>query len=298
MKEQFIQKRFNINSEFVIRNANDIIKEYAEKGFVLTLRQLYYQFVARDFIENNQKQYKRLGDIINEARQAGLIDWSAIEDRMRNLYSVQTYNDPVEVIHAAANGYAEALWEDQPYYCEVWVEKDALAGVVERTCTRLRVPFFACRGYTSQSEMYVAGKRLGRAAKHGKRVVIFHLGDHDPSGIDMTRDNQARLSLFARQTIEVRRLALNKDQIEQYDPPPNPAKISDSRTTQYMIDHGDEAWELDALDPTVLDTIIATNVEALIDREKMSAAWAHEEANRVNVRRIADNYEYALAAVR
>ena len=89
---------------------------------------------------------------------------------------------------------------------------------------RLRVPYFACRGYVSQSESFAAGVRFADHFRRRQTPIVFHLGDHDPSGIDMTRDNADRLHLFAGQRVEVRRLALNMEQIEEFNPPPNPAK--------------------------------------------------------------------------
>src|SRR5262249_10346260 len=159
----------------------------AAQGYNLTLRQLFYQFVSRDLIPNNVRSYKRLGSIINDARLAGLIDWSAIEDRTRNLHELPCWRTPAGIIRSCAQQYRTDLWAKQENRVEVWIEKEALAGVFERVCDELRVPFFSCRGYTSQSEMWVAGHRLKRIIDAGQRPVILHFGDHDPSGMDMTR---------------------------------------------------------------------------------------------------------------
>jgi hypothetical protein len=298
MKEAFISKRFNQSSINIIDNANYILAEYKAQGYVLTLRQLYYQFVSRDLIKNTTKEYKRIGSVINDARLAGLIDWSMLEDRTRNLLSVEDFDNPIDFLGRVVEQYAEPLWSDQPYYCEVWVEKDALVGVIERPCNDLRVPFFACRGYASQSELYSAGKRLGRKLKQGKRVVIFHLGDHDPSGIDMSRDNDDRLNMFAGGIVDVRRLALNEDQIEEYGPPPNPAKMTDSRAEKYVEKFGDESWELDALDPSVIEGIIRLNVEGIIDKPRMEAAAEIERNNRNDLRTLINNYNFVIEAIK
>jgi hypothetical protein len=298
MKEAFISKRFNQSSINIIDNANYILAEYKAQGYVLTLRQLYYQFVSRDLIKNTTKEYKRIGSVINDARLAGLIDWSMLEDRTRNLLSVEDFDNPIDFLGRVVERYAEPLWSDQPYYCEVWVEKDALVGVIERPCNDLRVPFFACRGYASQSELYSAGKRLGRKLKQGKRVVIFHLGDHDPSGIDMSRDNDDRLNMFAGGIVDVRRLALNEDQIEEYGPPPNPAKMTDSRAEKYVEKFGDESWELDALDPSVIEGIIRLNVEGIIDKPRMEAAAEIERNNRNDLRTLINNYNFVIEAIK
>jgi hypothetical protein len=291
MREAFVFKRFRESSLAVIDQANAIIDEYREKGFTLTLRQLYYQFVARDLIANKQSEYKRLGSIINDARLAGHIDWSAIEDRTRYLRHIQTYNSPRELIARAAKGYAENVWADQPYYCEVWIEKDALVGVIERVCNRWRVPYFPCRGYNSQSEQYEAGKRLDAANARGKRVIVFHLGDHDPSGIDMTNDNRDRLRMFsASSVLTVQRLALNREQVDRYNPPPNPAKDTDSRFEEYRRQHGEHCWELDALNPEVIENLIEENIQNIINTRAFNAALRQESASENAITRVADHW--------
>lgn len=279
-REAFIKKRFNRSSVVIISHANSIISDYLAQGFRLTLRQLYYQFVARELIPNTPKDYKRLGSVINDARLAGLIDWSAIEDRTRNVRKLPDWSKPSSIVEGAAAQYREDLWRSQRVRPEIWIEKEALVGVVEPVCERWRVPLFACRGYTSQSEQWRAGKRFADVRRAGQRPVIFHLGDHDPSGIDMTRDNRVRLEMFARQGVEVVRLALNMDQIEQYDPPPNPAKETDSRAGGYIEKFGASSWELDALEPTVIDALLEEAIVARLDRKAWDADKAAEAENR------------------
>jgi hypothetical protein len=261
----YVAKRFGQDALDRIGLANNIISEYLQKGYSLTLRQLYYQHVARSLIANNLSEYSRLGGLINDARLAGLVSWDAIEDRTRNLQGVQTYESVASLLKSAKASYRTDLWKDQPWRPEVWVEKEALSDVVGQICNRLRVDFFACRGYVSQSEQWRAGQRLAHYASKGQRPIIFHFGDHDPSGIDMTRDNAERLSMFAGTQITVVRLALNMDQIEQYNPPPNPAKVTDSRFDSYQKRFGDSSWELDALDPSVIQELISKNVSRIRD---------------------------------
>lgn len=206
MIEQFIDAAFADKSLAVVQQAAKIIDWYAAQGYSLTLRQLYYQFVARDLIENTTRAYKRLGNIVNKARLAGLLDWDAIEDRTRNVRRNAWWESPAAALEALREQYRIDLWADQPRRAEIWIEKEALAGVISDLCHELDVPFFACRGYVSQSEQWRAYRR---SLEH--ELVILHLGDHDPSGIDMTRDNEDRLrSVFGGQ-VEVRRLALNMD---------------------------------------------------------------------------------------
>jgi len=165
----------------------------------------------------------------------------------------------------------------QENYVTVFIEKDALIGVIEGVCTEYDVPYFSCRGYTSQSEMWTAAQRLIEREKHGKRTTIIHLGDHDPSGIDMTRDIQDRLRLFGS-TATIHRIALNFDQVEEYNPPPNPAKTTDSRYASYQTLHGEESWELDSLEPSVIVELIRAEIEAHIDQD---AWWVAKERQKV-----------------
>lgn len=276
----YVPKNFGEKALAMIGQANAIIGEYEQKGFALTLRQLYYQFVARGLLENSGRNYDRLGSVINDGRLAGLVSWTAIEDRGRNLRGLNHYLTPADAIKAARDDFRLDLWHDQPFRPEVWIEKEALAGVIGEICNHLRVDFFACKGYNSQSEQWRAGRRFAGYIQKGQRPIVFHLGDHDPSGIDMTRDNRERLSLFAGMQIQVTRLALNMPQIERFNPPPNPAKLSDSRAADYIRTFGDESWELDALDPEYIRQIISTAVVNIRDEGKWLKALQEEDEER------------------
>lgn len=290
MKIAYIEKGFQKKSQELIETANRIIEEYAAQGFDLTLRQLYYQMVARDIIPNNLKSYKRLGNVIDDARLAGLVDWERIVDRTRNVRANTHFDDPADVMQAALASYRIDKWEGQPYRVEVWIEKDALVGVIEGICRRLDVPFFATRGYNSQSEQWRAGRRLRGYIDQGQIPILFHLGDHDPSGIDMTRDIADRLQLFMGGA-KVDRLALNFDQVEQYSPPPNPAKLTDSRADAYVAEFGRASWELDALEPNVIVALIEEAVAQYRDPDLWGESVKVEEEGRRLLRATANRWE-------
>ena len=279
------ERKFSPAITALIEQANVIIREYEAQGFTLTLRQLYYQFVSRDLIDNKLRSYKRLGSVINNARLAGLISWEAIEDRTRSLMRLSSWDTPADIMDSVIYGYRIDKWADQPVRPEVWIEKEALVGVISRVCNELQVPYFACKGYNSQSEQWAAGRRLRDYGHQGQQPLILHLGDHDPSGIDMTRDNRDRLSVFAERNVEVRRLALNWDQVQKYNPPPNPAKSTDSRYEGYLSEFGDESWELDALEPRVLAKLVEDAVASVRDNDLWAAAKAEEEEGRKILRK-------------
>lgn len=291
MFEQFIDKKFKQDSMDIIDTANTILAEYAADDFTLTLRQLYYQFVARDLLGNTDKNYKRLGGIITDARMAGLIDWDAIEDRGRNLGAWLIQPSVRSILKDLPRKLAQDMWAEQGHYVEVWVEKDALSSIVERACGDRRVPFLACKGYLSASEAYRAAKRFEEAQHNGKEAHIIHLGDHDPSGLDMTRDNRERVSKMAWGEVTVHRIALNRDQIDRYSPPPNPTKVTDSRAEGYIAQHGRTSWELDALEPRVLVDLIHEAIEPLVDKHQWQADLDEEAEKKQLLRGVLENWD-------
>ena len=290
-KIEYIHKDFKASSLRIIQQANEIIEEYQEDGMDLTLRQLYYQFVSRDLIANKQSEYKRLGSIISDARLVGLIDWYAIEDRTRNLRGINYDIDPGTSIRSVARYFHIDHWKNQDYHVEVWIEKEALVGVISNICHDLSVDYFACKGYVSQSEMWRAARRMRRYAREGQKPVIIHLGDHDPSGIDMTRDIEERYVIFEAFDCDVQRIALNMDQIEEFNPPPNPAKLTDSRCRGYIQQYGKESWELDALEPRVMRDLIERTVKYYRDEDVYQETLEEEREYKDILERVADNWK-------
>lgn len=274
----YVDKRFNKSSLDTIAAANAIIGEYEADGMSITLRQLHYQFVSRNLYRNTQANYARLGSLISDGRMAGLVSWTAIEDLNRQLMGNRTWRSVEDSLREARKNFRMDLWKDQPCRPEVWIEKQALQGVISDICDELRVDFFATRGYNSQSEQWRAGRRFAARYQRGQRPVVLHLGDHDPSGVDMTRDNRERLALFCGTDVLVCRLALNMDQIEEHNPPPNFAKETDSRFEAYRAQYGDESWELDALDPHLLRGLISDAVAGFRDEGLWEKALAQEAA--------------------
>jgi len=198
MKEQFIEKRFTKTSQELLDFAGSILDEYEAQGYDLSLRQLYYQMVSKNIIPNSEREYKRLGSLINDARLAGLVDWDLIKDRGREMVQNSHWENPKDILEQCTRQFQIDKWAMQPNYVEVMVEKQALEGVLEPVCSELDIPFTANKGYSSASAFYECGKRLQERLNQDKELFIIYLGDHDPSGIDMTRDVTERLNLFVR----------------------------------------------------------------------------------------------------
>ena len=292
-KIQYKEIRFQQKSLDLIELVNQVVDEYSAQGYELTLRQVYYQLVARGYIPNNERSYKNVGSLINDGRLAGLIDWHSVTDRTRNLRKAGHWENPADVIASARYSYNLDKWKGQPNYVEVWVEKDALVDIVGQACDPLDTPYFSCRGYTSQSEMWSAAQRFIRQDDREKRIII-HLGDHDPSGIDMTRDIQERLELFGAD-VYVKRVALTMNQIQTYNPPPNPAKITDSRASKHIDQFGDESWELDALEPKVITDLIKKQVTMYRNDDIYRAVCDKESREKEELKMLERNYDRAVA---
>jgi len=291
-KEKFVEHKFNHASLQLIETANGILEDYRRLGYRLSLRQLYYQLVARDFIENSIRSYKRVGNLVSDARLAGLLDWGMIEDRNRETVIPTAWESPAQIVRAAATQFRLDRWQGQPCYVEVMVEKDALSGILEPVCRDLHVRFTANKGYSSSSAMYEGGGRIYQAYEDGKDIHIFYLGDHDPSGIDMTRDIRERLNLFVYACpIEVHRLALNYDQVETWQPPENPAKETDSRYHAYADEFGASSWELDAVEPRELAMLVRHGVTELIDKDRWAVVLNEESLMRAELEQFAEDYE-------
>lgn len=293
-KIQYKEINFRGKSLDLIKLINQVVDEYSSQGYELTLRQTYYQLVARGYIQNNERSYKNIGNLINDGRLAGLIDWHSITDRTRNLRKNPHWSTPSSMIEFAMYSYLLDKWEGQPNYVEVWVEKDALVDIVGQACRPIDTPFFSCRGYTSQSEMWSAAQRFINQNRTRDNCFIIHLGDHDPSGIDMTRDIQERLWMFGAD-VQVKRVALTMEQVQTYNPPPNPAKLTDSRCGKYMDEFGDESWELDALEPQMMTNLIRNEVTALRDDDIYWAVCEREKAEKKELQMISNRYDEAVS---
>lgn len=295
MKIRYVNWNPNVSTVDLLLQAIDVVEDYSERGYVLTLRQLYYQLVARDIIPNKQEEYNRLGRIIAKARDAGYVDWEAIEDRTRQPERLSTWTSPRSIMDSAIQSYRRDKWEGQENRVFVWVEKEALAGVIEQACfdENIQAEFLSCRGYMSASTIWREGMKVADVLEEGQTPVILHLADHDPSGLDMTRDNLERLQLYAETPAFVfKRIALNMNQIEEHNPPPNPAKQTDSRFERYYDEYGDSAWELDALDPDVLVELVQGWVTRFRDDETWQEQVAREQEEKRILREKMDELEF------
>lgn len=289
MKETFRPMKLSKANKEKLGTINGIISEYAADGYVMTLRQLYYQLVSRDIIPNKQNEYAKISKLLKEGRMSGVVDWDAIEDRLRVPHIPYWNTSPKEAIQDAIRQYRLDRQKGQENYIEVWVEKDALSGVLKRVTSKYHVRLLVNRGYGSVTAIHDAYERMRGKIESGKKCTILYLGDHDPSGMDMIRDIKDRITEMLitlnhfeynyaeiEDHFEVKPIALTMDQIRQYNPPKNPAKLTDPRSKWYVKEFGFNSWEVDALDPKTLNALLTSEIEANIDMNKYYEMLAKE----------------------
>lgn len=292
-KIKFRDVRLSKSNKERLDAINGIIIEYQKEGYKLTLRQLYYQLVSRDVIPNKQSEYSKLSNLLKEGRMGGIVDWDAIEDRLRQPSKPSSWDTPQDAMESLIAQYKLPRMEGQHNYIEVWVEKDALSGVLKRVTQKYHIPILVNRGYSSASAMFDAYNRfrngieeiIANEESDGANVIIFYLGDFDPSGMDMIRDIEDRIREFATKHFEyfplsVIPIALTKEQIRKYNPPPNPAKRTDPRANKFIEEHGATSWEVDALPPNVLNKLLEDAIKENINIDRYEEIVNRESADK------------------
>lgn len=282
MKEQFTDWTPHARkTKARLHNAQMVIEIYSAQNIRLSLRQLYYQLVARGLIVNDKRSYKRLSDLVTNARYGGLVDWEMIVDHGRVAMMPPEWRNPAHAVDSIIDLYRLPRWADQDCHIEVWCEKDALTTVLEPITNRYHVALLSHTGFSSSTALYGAAKRFQEIEEGGRQPVVLYLGDHDPSGLDMFRDIVTRLDTLSRSCpIETHRLAITKEQVNQYRLPADFVKVSDSRAPKYVAEHGNESWELDALEPQMLNDLLSSTIEQYIEADKWNAVLRQEEADK------------------
>lgn len=311
MKQAYTKTRIRRSTLELIAVMNGVLAEYARDGYVLTVRQLYYQMIAQDLLpdswidekynlknhlpadtKNTIKSYKNLASILVDARLNGLVDWDMIEDRTRSFSGRTQDRMGADHLHGLAEHFERYLWGRQPERVYLIVEKEALAGVFERVCAEYHIPMMAARGYPSVSVIrdFVENTMI---PNRDYTQTILHFGDHDPSGLDMTRDLRERIEMFLGEDQgewEIKRLSMNMDQIKKFKPPPNPAKTTDARYAGYRKQFGDESWELDAFTPKFLTDLVRNEVEQHIDWDEWQRVKDLTEDARLEFMKVAKDF--------
>jgi hypothetical protein len=266
---------------WIIENSKKILEEYTGG---ITVRQLHYRLVAIGMI-NDMNHYKRVVTAMTKARWDDIVDMESFIDRERSMYG-ETADDDKDLddeiengkdqVKAWMNAYRLNRWSNQKNYVEVWIEKKALQGVFERPCLHKNVGLAPCKGYPSITFLNEASKRFEDAVDNGKKVILLYFGDYDPSGADIPRSIQENLWRMGIE-VEVKRIALNSDQIKEMNLPGVPPKVTDSRTANWS---GGDVVECDAIEPKTLTRMCEEAIEKHFDRDLYSELKEKEKAER------------------
>ncbi len=330
----------------IINSIIEVCNEYRRGGYVLTLRQLYYQLVGKDLIPNKDKVYKKLSSLKDEVVYSGMVDWDVFEDRGRVPSTPYYENSIADALSYTADGYRLNRQKNQKNHVEVWTEKDAISSILKGVTSDYGITLVVNKGYTSSTAIYGAYKRFFRKIAKGEKVTILYFGDHDPSGLDMIRDIRDRLMFmfvdgerkeelekkidswameideedgeetytdicwsyhndsnckrmysdgeegfcyeraYFNHHFQIIPIGLTMEQIEQYNPPPNPAKVKDPRAKAYVDKFGAVSWEVDALKPSVMEDIVQSQIELAIDMDVYNDVIADEEQDREKIAEI------------
>lgn len=283
---------FRSESQHLITLCNQIINEYQAEGLKLSLRQLYYVMVTQNTIPNEERSYKKLGKLVSNARLAGLIDWEAIEDRVRWAQRASEWSSLRGVLESAHDAYRLPRLNGQKEYVEVHVEKDAIANILQPITDKYHIVLMVNRGYSSQSAMYESARRIrDNQIEYGcEYSTILYLGDLDPSGEDMVRDVRERLEMFECYC-DVEKLALTIEQVEEFKLSPNPTKLTDSRAASFIAEYGYNSWEVDAIPPRVLQSLISKRIEMLLDLDQIQEFKDKEAEDKKRLRAMIANMD-------
>lgn len=272
--------------QWIIQNSIEVCSRYDEG--ILTLRALHYQLVGLG-MTNDVQHYKRVVMSMIDARWAGQVSFEQFSDHDRVMIGKTRAEETIvedkieEAKEAITNWmdlYYKNKWENQPYYPEIFIEKKALQGVFGPICERNRVTLGACKGYPSLTFLCEASKRFKDAEERGKLPIIIYFGDYDPSGEDIPRSIQENMRKFGVD-VEVRRIALMKEQVLEWNLPPAPAKVGDSRTANW---DGLGQVELDAVKPEDIETLCENAINSIFDHTKFRELKAQESQERKEYR--------------
>ncbi len=253
----------------------EVAREVLAEEHPMTVRQVYYQLVSRQVIENSRSAYQAVSTLLVDARKAGLIPWEWLEDRTRRPRGASAWDGLADFAVTVRGAYRRDVWVEQPVYIECWLEKDALSGIFEEALHPYGVTLNVGRGFDGWDSIRNAALRY-RAKRN---VTVLYFGDFDPSGEDMARSLRERLSFF-QTSPEIVKCALTKEDISRYRLPPALAKKTDTRAARFIEKHGDVSVELDALPTSVLRERLIEEVESRMDLDALDEVRDREERER------------------
>ena len=258
------------------------IKEVIGEDPPMTVRQVFYQLVTRGEIDKTEDQYRgTVVRLMTEMRMSGELPFEWVIDGSRSVNITQTFDNVEDAVQQTAEFYRRSALQQSPDYLEIWIEKGALAGVIDRVTDEYDVPLMVSRGMASLTFLYGTAQQIQKAHVHGKRSFIYQLGDHDPSGELIPRNIEQRLTEMCEMLDcpppKVKRVAFTPGQIKRYRLPTRPTKREGNKHAAGFV--GDSV-ELDALPPRILRDMVRKVIENHISPDALAALRTAEESER------------------
>ena len=249
----------------------------------MTLRQLFYRLVSNTIIKNTRGDYQKLSYVMTGAREREEIPFEWIVDRSRPEYTPNAWRNPFEYWTTVSREYRRDYWQEQTCHVEIWTEKDTLTGSIEPVTDELGVTVRVGRGFQSATRANEIAQRFAERNREGKRVEVFYLGDHDPSGRCIEDELRARVKRYGSGPFKMQRLAIHRRDIQKFNLPPLQIKLADSRAVAFYTKHGEQCVEVDALAPSELRRRIRTAVTNIMDAESWNRAVAIEKVEHQSI---------------
>lgn len=270
-----------------MRDIESAIEATLAADYPMTVRQLFYALTVQGVIPKTEAAYKgTVVRLLAQMRRAGQNPYSWISDNTRWMRKPSTYSGLGHLLTETAKFYRRDLWDDASVYVEIWCEKDALAGVILEETNQFDVPLMVSRGFSSDTYLHSSAE----AIRHrGKPAFIFQFGDHDPSGIWISRKIEEGLRHHAPHAeIYFQRMAVKPNQIEEWSLPSRPTKVEGNRHAKDFV--GDSV-ELDAIPAAQLRALVRSCIEPHLDPARLAVLEAAEESEREILTHIAEQFE-------
>ena len=281
-----IKPKRHRRTKAAIVSVRDAIKDILERSHPQTVRQVFYALTVKGVIAKQEIEYKRtVIRLLADMREADEIPFEWITDNTRLMRKPASFTGIEACLNSTAKSYRRNLWTSMPVYVEVWIEKDALAGVAMEETEVYDVPLMPARGYSSLTFLYTAAKTI---KARGKPAYIYHFGDLDPSGVDAARDIEAKLRRYAPGAeIHFERPAVTREQVGEWNLPTRPTKQTDTRAKKFG---SATSVELDAIPAQKLRQLVRECIERHVDQEQLKILKVAEESERELLKRWAAAY--------
>jgi hypothetical protein len=248
----------------------------------MTVRQVFYQATVRSIVEKSEAGYAKIQTDLVRMRRAGDMPYGWLADNTRWQRKPKTFGSPEEALAETARLYRKALWAAADAYVEIWLEKDALAGVIMPVTSKFDVRLMVARGYASLSFLHAAAEYIDAL---DVPAFIYHLGDFDPSGVNAGEKIEETLrELAPAAEIHFQRLAVTPEQITAWKLPTRPTKSTDTRAKRF----GDISVELDAIEPNTLRALVEEAITQHLPRAQFATLKIAEASERKQIKRWAD----------